>query len=88
MFNAPSYASLSSAINLDKAKETKANLGRAKPKPILYNELKRQGLESRNVVGATSQAHPTIAKYIFSGSALRLMLAESDLVTAALLRLM
>ena len=86
--NAPSYSSLSSAVNLDKAKETKANLGRAAPKPILYDELKRQGLEPRNVVGAISEAHSTIAKYIFSGSAIRLMLAESDIVTTALLRLM
>lgn len=86
--NAPSYASLSSAVNLDKAKETKANLGRAEPKPILYDELKRQGLEPRNVVGAISEAHPTITKYIFSGSAIRLMLTESDIITSALLRLM
>jgi len=86
--NAPSYTSLSSAVNLDKAKETKANLGRSEPEPILYDELKRQGLEPRNVVGAISEAHPTIAKYIFSGSAIRLMLTESDIVTTALLRLM
>ncbi|MBA7660542.1 hypothetical protein ES703_68544 [subsurface metagenome] len=86
--NAPSYASLSSAVNLDKAKETKANLGRAEPKPILYDELKRQGLRPNDVVNAISEAHPTIAKYIFSGSAIRLMLAESDIMTSALLRLM
>jgi len=86
--NAPSYASLSSAVNLDKAKETKANLGRAEPKPILYDELKQQGLEPKNVVGAISEAHPAIAKYLFSGSAIRLMLTESDIVTSALLRLM
>ncbi len=86
--NAPSYASLSSAVNLDKATETKANLGRAKPKPILYDELKRQGLRPTDVVNAISEAHPAIAKYIFSGSAIRLMLAESDIVTSALLRLM
>ncbi|MBA7478643.1 hypothetical protein ES707_14071 [subsurface metagenome] len=86
--NAPSHASLSSAVNLDKAKETKANLGRAEPKPILYDELKRQGLEPRNVVGAISEAHPAIAKYIFSGSANRLMLAESEIMTSVLLSLM
>lgn len=86
--NVPSYASLSSAVNLGKAKETKANLGRAEPKPILYDELKRQGLEPRNVVGAISEAHPAITKYIFSGSAIRLMLAESDIVTSAMLKLM
>lgn len=86
--NAPTYASLSSAINLDKAKETKANLGRAEPKPIVYDELKRQGLRPTDVVNAIGEAHPTIANYIFSGSALRLMLAESEIITSALLKLM
>ena len=86
--NAPSYASLSSAVNLDMANETRANEGRAAPKPILYHELKKLGLKARDVTNAIEEAHPTVAEYLFSNSAGRLMLAESEIVTSALLKLM
>lgn len=86
--NASSYASLSSAVNLDMANETRANEGRAVPRPILYHELKKLGLRARDVTDAVEKAHPTVAKYLFSNSANRLMLVESDIVTSALLRLM
>lgn len=86
--NAPSYSSLSSAVNLDMANETKANESRAAPKPILYHELRKLGLRARDVTDAVEKAHPTIAKYLFSNSAGRLMLDESEIVTSALLKLM
>lgn len=86
--NASSHASLSSAVNLDMANETRANEGRAAPKPILYRELKKLGLRARDVTDAVEKAHPTIAKYLFGNSAGRLMLAESEIVTSALLKLM
>ena len=40
------------------------------------------------VTDAFAKAHPAIAKYLFSGSANRLMLEESELITSVLLRLM
>jgi len=86
--NASSYANLSSAINLDRARETEANEGRETPKPIMYDELKKGGLRPRDITDAFAKAHPAIAKYLFSNSANRLMLAESEIITSALLRLM
>lgn len=86
--NASSYANLSSAINLNRAQEVKANEGRETPKPIMYDELKRGDLKPRDVTDAFAEAHPVIAKYLFSGSANRLMLEESEIATSALLRLM
>ncbi len=86
--NAPSYSSLSSAINLDMANQARANEDRAAPKPILHDQLKRLKLKARDVTDAIEKVHPTIAKYLFSNSANRLMLAESEIVTSALLKLM
>jgi hypothetical protein len=86
--NAKDYAHLCSGINLDKAKEMKANRTRKQPKPILYNELKRLGLKPMDVIDAIREIRPAISKYVFSGSANRLMLEESDIMTAVLLRLM
>lgn len=86
--NARSYASLSSAINLDKARESQANLIRMEPKPILLEELKRLVLKPIDVVDAIREAHPAIAKYLFASQANRLMLEESEVLTSALLRLM
>ncbi|MFC2033771.1 hypothetical protein ACFLUB_04585, partial [Chloroflexota bacterium] len=86
--NAKGYASLSSAINLDKAHETRANLARKEPKPILYEELKEAGLRPSDVVNAIGEVHSAIRKYLFSGMANRLMLEESEVLTSALLRLM
>lgn len=86
--NASSYSSLSSAVNLDSAREKKANRGRATPKPILYNELKKLGLKPKDVIETIVKVHPMVSKYLFSNSANRFMLAESDIVTSALLRLM
>jgi hypothetical protein len=39
-------------------------------------------------VGAIVKTHPTMERYVFSGLANRLMLAESDIMTSVLLRLM
>ncbi|MFC2018682.1 hypothetical protein ACFLU4_01830 [Chloroflexota bacterium] len=86
--NARSPASLSSAINLDKAKEAKKNPTRKEPRPILYEELKRLGLKPVDVVRAIIKVHPAIAKYLFGGFANKLMLAESDIMTSVLLSLM
>jgi hypothetical protein len=86
--NAPSYASLSSGINLNKAQEVIANRDRAEPEPIMYDEMKSRGLKPRDMIGAIEQAHPVIAKYLFSNSANRLMLDESEVVTSVLFRLM
>jgi hypothetical protein len=86
--NATTYAKMISGINLNKAKETKANKHRAKPKPILYDELKKSVLTPAEVVEAIKTAHPTLAKYIYSGSANKLMLEESEIMTSVLCRLM
>jgi hypothetical protein len=77
--NAPSYKSLSSAVNSTR---------RGNPESSLYGQLKELGLTARDVVGAIVQAHPILERYVFSGQANRLMLAESDIMTSVLLRLM
>ncbi len=86
--NATSYSSLSSAINLDKANETRANESRATPKAILYDELKRIGLRPEGVIDSIVKTHPAIEKYLFSGMAKKLMLKESEIMTSVLLNLM
>jgi hypothetical protein len=86
--NAPTYAKLTAAINLDKAHETKANRSRKIPKPILYEELEKSGLKPKDIIEAFTESLPAIEKYLFSGSWLRLMLVESEITTAALRRLM
>jgi hypothetical protein len=86
--NASSYRSFIGAINQDKGQQTKANRGRAMPKPILYDELKRYKLNPRDIMESVKKAHPVLAKYIYSGLANRLMLAESDIMTSVLIRLM
>lgn len=77
--NAPSYKSLSSAVN---------STARVEAETSLYSQLKGLGLSARDVVGAIVQAHPILERYVFSGQANRLMLEESDILTSALLRLM
>lgn len=77
--NADAYSKLVSAINFGRWRE---------PEPTLYDELKRLGLTPKEVIGALVKAHPILEKYVYSGLANRLMLAESDIVTSALLRLM
>ena len=77
--NADSYRALSSAVNLGKRQEAGQSL---------YDELQEGGLTPREVVQALIQAHPVLEKYVFSGLANRLMLAESDTMTSVLLRLM
>ena len=86
--NAKDFASLSSAINLNKAHEFQANLTKSEPKPILYEELKRLGVKPLDVVDAIRETRPAIAKYLFANQANRLMLEESEVLTSALLRLM
>jgi hypothetical protein len=85
--NAGSYVSLVGAINLNKAETERANKSRAIPEPVLYNELKKQNLAHKEVVEAIKIAHPTIVKYIYSASANKLMLVESDIMTSVLLKL-
>ena len=66
----------------------RANRFKAKPELVLYNELKKQKLKPKEVVEAIKIAHPTIAKYIYSASANKLMFVESDIMTFVLLKLM
>ena len=77
--NADAYSKLVSAVNFGRWQE---------PEPTLYDELKRLRLTPRDVVGALVKAHLVLEKYVYSGLANRLMLAESDVMTSALLRLM
>jgi hypothetical protein len=77
--NAHGYRELVSAVNFGRRRE---------PEPTLYNELKRLGLTPKEVVGALVKAHPILEKHVYGGLANRLMLAESDIMTSVLLRLM
>lgn len=77
--NADSYRALVSAVNFGRVQGEEASA---------YDELKRVGLTPKDVVGALVEVHPTIRKYVYSDQANRLMLAESDIMTAVLLRLM
>ena len=86
--NASSYVSLVGAINNNKAEQERANKNRAVPEPILYCELKKCGLKPKEVVEAIKIVHPVIGKYIYSASANKLMLVESDIMTSVLLKLM
>jgi hypothetical protein len=83
-----SQKGLQGAINSDKRDELKANLTRPAPKPILYDELKACGMTAGQVVRAITCAHPAIAKYLFTQPANRLMMVESEILIAVLLRLM
>lgn len=89
--NASGEKNLGKSISHDKYKELKANAtrhheGRAE-RPILYDELKRLSVDFRQIVGAFRKAHPTVAKFIYSNSANRLMLGESRIMTLVLLQL-
>lgn len=86
--NSASYSKLSSAINLDKARETNANLRRAIPKPILYVEMNKIGLKPIHIVSSIVQVHPVMTKYLFSNISNKLMLEESEVITSVLLKLM
>jgi len=86
--NADSYNSLVGAINNNKLETERANRNRAVPEPVLYCELKKYGLTAKEVVEAIKIAHPAIGKYIYSASANKLMLVESDIMTSVLLKLM
>jgi hypothetical protein len=90
--NAGKYSQVTSAINLNKSEELQANRSRMEEgreeKPILYDELKSLSIEPKAVIDAFTKAHPKIAKYVYSSSANRLMLAESNIMTVVLLRLM
>jgi hypothetical protein len=76
-----------SGIKLNKAEEIKSNKHRSKPEPILYDELKKIGLTPIELVESIKVSHPTLAKYIYSGSANKLMLKESEIMTSVLFRL-
>jgi len=86
--NADCYANVSRAVNNKKRETERANRNRTIPEPVLYNELKKQNLTLKQVVEAIKIAHPTIEKYIYSASANKLMLVESDIMTSVLLKLM
>ena len=86
--NASSYLSFVGGINNNKKETIRANRNRAKPEPILYDELKQCGMTPKEVVDAIKIAHPVISKYIYNASANKLMLVESDIMTAVLLKLM
>jgi len=86
--NADSYAKTSRAVNNNSWEEMRANRKRAIPESVLYDELKKTNLKPKDVVEAIREAHPSIAKYIYSASANKLMLAESDIMTDVLFRLM
>jgi len=89
--NAKSLQDLSRAINLDKAEESKANIKRVeenrKTKPITYDELKRSNLKYQPIVDAFKRVYPNLSHYMFSQSANKLMLAESEIMTHVLLEL-
>ena len=76
--NAGSYRELVSAVNFGRRRD---------PEPTLYDELRRLNLTPKDVVEALAKAHPALEKYVYSGLATRLMLAESDIMTSVLLRL-
>ena len=63
------------------------NFSKREVGPNLYDELKASGLTPGAVVGALVEAHPALERHVFSGQANRLMLAESDIMTAVLLGL-
>lgn len=86
--NADSYAQTSRAVNNNSWEERRANRKRAIPEPVLNDEIKKIGLEIKDVVEAIRKAHPAIAKYIYRASANKLMLVESDIMTSVLLKLM
>jgi hypothetical protein len=86
--NTNSPQSLVGAINLEKGKQTKGNKDCTVPKPILYDELKKDRLSPKDIVHSVEEAHPILKKYIYSESANKLMLKESDIMTSVLLRLM
>jgi len=86
--NASSYRSYVAAINRDKGRQIKANMGRAVPKPILYDELKECRLHHKDIIESVKKAHPVLGKYIYSGLANKLMLKESNIITSVLLSLM
>jgi len=85
--NASSYKSLVNAINNNKKEVERSNRNRAIPEKILYDELKKCGITPKEVVEATKTVHPAISKYIYSASANKLMLVESDIMTDVLLKL-
>ncbi len=90
--NASGENNLQKSISNDKKEELRANStrrseGRAE-RPILYDELKRLNVDFRQIVEAFRKAHPTIAKYIYSNSSNKLMLDESNIMTAVLIDLM
>jgi hypothetical protein len=90
--NAGKYSQVTSGINFNKLEELKANRSRRdegrEEKPILYDELRKLNLEPKATIDAFTKAHPKIAKYIYSSSANKLMLEESNIMTTVLLRLM
>jgi hypothetical protein len=86
--NSKSFSSLTAAINSNKGKVERANRRRAIPDPVLYNVLKKYNLKAKDVVEAIEAVHPAIAKYIYSASANELMLIESEIMTAVLMKLM
>ncbi len=90
--NTKDYRGLTSSVNLDKGDEKKANQHRVEngfpQKLILYDELKKCGLEPRVILDAFRQVHPTIEKSVHKSSANKLMLYESQVMTYVLFKLM
>jgi len=90
--NASSELKLQQSISKDKKDEIRANATRRnegrEERPILYDELKRLKLDFKQIVEALKQAHPVISKYVYSNSANKLMLTESNIMTSVLVNLM
>jgi len=81
--NIPAETSLIGAVN-----NTARNKNKATGESTLYDNLKKSGLKAKEVVAAFKEAHPLIAKWVYSASANKLMLVESDILTSVLLKLM
>lgn len=81
--NIPAETSLIGSVN-----NTARNKNKATSESTLYAELKKSGLRAKDVVAAFREAHPLIENYIYSASANKLMLVESDIMTSVLLELM
>lgn len=86
--NANSLDNFTRGVNSSKAREIAANKSRKIPKPILVDEMKKINLTHSDAIKVLKKSHPAIAKYLYSGKANELMLEDSNIMTAVLLKLM
>ncbi|WP_145925501.1 hypothetical protein [Dehalogenimonas formicexedens] len=86
--NAKSKAQLNRAIAKDSFEERKANKTRIKEgratKSILVDDIKTCGASSEDIVKAFQTSYPFLSKYVYSQSANKLMLVESEIMTLVL----